>query len=252
MTQRLLKTALLVLLGLFLYTRVTNGTIYYYINDRFITLTWVAAIGFILVASSYLRFSGEHAHEDSHDHAGHDPDHSQHDHGQLTWLGLLIVAIPLVLGWLVPPRPLGAAAIGNREVNLGQLSSIAPPNAASSVGVVTGQRSILDWLGAFQTQSDPTTFNGQEASIIGFVYRDDRFAGDTFMVSRFTVSCCVADAAPIGLIVRWPDSPNLPTDQWVEVKGHFEVGEFNGIQMPILIGETITPTDPPAQPYLYL
>jgi len=245
--NRQIKTLILFLLGAFLFMRVGDGTVLYYINQRFVLLTWLAAGGFVLVAAGYFLHSGRQEQPPTHAH--------NHDHGELSWLGLTIVALPLLLGWLVPPRPLGAAAIGNREINvgsLGTLSSVAPPDAGSVMGLVAGEKNILDWLNAFQRQGDPAVFNGQAAHVIGFVYRDGRFAQDTFMVARFTVSCCVADAAPVGLIVQWPEAANLPTDQWVEVTGHFAVGSFNGEHLPILVADEITPTEPPAQPYLYL
>jgi len=241
--NRLVKTLILFLLGAFLFVRVVDGTVLYYINQRFVLLTWLAAGGFVLVAASYYLVSGRHRH--AHDH----------EHGELTWVGALIVALPLLLGWLVPPRPLGAAAIGNREINLGSLgslSSIAPPQAGETMGLVAGEKNILDWLNDFQRSSNPADFAGQEAHLIGFVYRDGRFADNTFMVARFTVSCCVADAAPVGLIVQWPDAASLPADQWVDVTGHFAVGTFAGQQIPILVADAITLTEPPAQPYLYL
>jgi len=241
--NRLVKTLILFLLGAFLFVRVVDGTVLYYINQRFVLLTWLAAGGFVLVAASYYLVSGRHLH--AHDH----------DHGELTWVGLLIVALPLLLGWLVPPRPLGAAAIGNREINLGSmgsLASVAPPQAGETMGLVAGEKNILDWLNDFQRSSNPADFAGEEAHLIGFVYRDGRFADNTFMVARFTVSCCVADAAPVGLIVQWPDAASLPADQWVDVTGHLAVGTFAGQQIPILVADSITLTEPPAQPYLYL
>lgn len=257
--ERVLKTAVLLLLGIFLYTRVTSGVISFYINERFFTLTLAAGLGFILLGVSYFRewlgqgdgsaHSHDHDHHHSHDHS-HDHDH---DHS-LTWVGLLIVILPLILGWLVPPQPLGAAAVGNREINIAGtgIKSIAPPTGNEAVGIITGERNILDWLGEFQRHSDPTALDGQEATVIGFVYRDDRFGDTRFMVSRFTVSCCVADAAPIGLIVEWPDSMTLPDNQWVEVTGKFEAGDFDGTKLPILRADTIHKTEQPQQPYLHL
>ncbi len=243
--NRFLKIVLLLLLGVFLLLRVVDGTVLYYINQRFVVLTGLAAGGFVLVAASYILVSGRQAHDHSHDH----------DHGDVTWAGLLLVALPLLLGWLVPSRPLGAAAIGNREINIGQmgaLASVAPPQADNSMGLVAGEKNILDWLHDFQSSSDPADFAGQEVHVVGFVYRDGRFPADSFMVARFTVSCCVADAAPIGLIVRWPDAASLPADQWVDVTGHFAVGDFDGQQVPILVVDDLTLVQPPAQPYLYL
>ncbi len=244
--DRLLKTVILLLMGAFLLLRVLDGTVLYYINQRFVLLTWLAAGGFLLVGASYYLTAG-HSHDHAHDH--------DHDHGRFAWMGLLIVALPLLFGSLVPPRPLGAAAMGNREVNLdnmGSLASVAPPQPGEALGLGTAEKNILDWLGEFQRHDDPAALDGTEARVVGFVYRDERFGPDTFLVARFTVSCCVADAAPIGLIVRWPDAPDLPADQWVEVHGRFAAGDFNGLQVPILIAEEIIPTEPPAQPYLYL
>jgi putative membrane protein len=238
MTQRTVKVIILLALGVFLYTRVTSGVILYYINERFVTLTLLAAVGLILVGASFFRQSDHH-----HDH---------HEHGDLSWLGLLIVALPVVLGLLTPPRPLGANALGNREVTIGRLTSAAAPGGSGAPrGLVAGEKNILDWLADFQHTPDPAAFAGQEARIIGFVYRDERFDADTFMVGRFIVSCCVADASPVGLIVQWPASAELPTDQWVEVTGHFQAGRFAGGPMPILVAEQVSKTESPAQPYLY-
>ncbi|PIE81924.1 MAG: TIGR03943 family protein [Chloroflexi bacterium] len=238
--DRFLKTLILILLGALLFMRVVNGTVLFYINQRFVLLTWLAVGGFFLVGASYYLVSGRHQHD--HDH----------DHGNLSWIGLLIVALPILLGWLVPPQPLGAAAMENREISVGSLSSVAPPKSGEAQELLTSERNILDWLTDFQAADDLAAFVGEEAVITGFVYRDSRFAENQFMVSRFTVSCCVADAAPIGLVVDWADTPELPSDQWVEVRGHFELGTFAGETIPILTADDIVMVDPPAQPYLYL
>ena len=239
---RLLKVIILLALGFFLYTRFSSGTILFYINERFTTLTVLASVGLLLIASSYWHHS-----DDGHHH-GHDHDHH---HEQLTWIGLLIVTIPVVLGFLVQPKPLGASALGNREISIGTLSSVAAPSGNETMGLIAGERNIIDWLSAFQRNNDPAIFAGEEAHIVGFVYRDERFDEDMFMVGRFVLSCCVADASPVGLIVQWPDTVELADDQWVDVTGSFEVGTFNEIEMPILVAEEITLTEPPAQPYLY-
>lgn len=238
MWQRLLKTAIFLAMGVFLYTRIRSGVITFYINERFVTLTLLAAVGVMVVGASYwLRPSHDHEHDHNHDH-------------NLTWIGLFIIALPLILGWLVPPRPLGAGAIGNREIDIGTLSSVAAPNGNENMGLVAGEKNIMDWLNDFQHQ-DVSAFVGQEAHVIGFVYRDDRFTADTFMIGRFVLSCCVADAAPIGLVVQTADATQLEDDQWVDVTGHFIVDTFDGIEMPILVADTLTETEPPAQPYLY-
>ncbi len=248
--QTILKTLVLIATGLFLYSRVLNDSILFYINQRFVTLTVAASVGFILVAVSYYRRSlgdapaeaGADAHEHDHDH--------EHEHGNLSWLGWVIVAIPVIFGLMVRPQPLGAAAVGNREVNVSAMTSVTAPSSDGRINLQVGDKTIVDWLVEFQRQ-DASTFAGEEASVIGFVYTDERFGEDRFLVGRFILSCCVADASPVGLVVRWPEATELAPDQWVEVRGHFEVGTFDGLEIPILVADEVILTDTPSNPYLY-
>lgn len=244
---------LFISLGLFLISRLWNGTLSFYIHPRFNILTVLTSVGLVIVGIVYARqhwqtiLSGEHDH-DAHAHHHHDHDHNH----TLSWLGLTILALPIILGLLVKPRPLGANALENREVDLGNIASAQAPEGSNlSIIPTAGERNILDWLYLFQRSTNLTEFNGETAHVIGFVYRNDQFSEQEFMVSRFTVSCCAADATPIGLIVQWPDTPDLLADQWIEVEGTFQLDTFDGLEMPILIAKKVTITDPPAQPYLY-
>jgi uncharacterized repeat protein (TIGR03943 family) len=161
-----------------------------------------------------------------------------------------LILLPVVLGITIPPRPLGAAAMANRDVTVSGLSSAVAPKT-SQIASSDRKRNLLDWVAAFSAQRDPQAFNGEEAQVVGFVYRDGRFADDTFMVSRFIVSCCVADATPIGLIVQSPNAATLKQDEWVEVSGVFQTGEFDGQDTLVLMAKQIQPTEPPNQPYLF-
>jgi len=51
--QNALKALLLIGLGLFLYSRIANGTLYYYIAQRFALYTLIAIVGLIVVGLSY-------------------------------------------------------------------------------------------------------------------------------------------------------------------------------------------------------
>ena len=127
-------------LALFLYTRLAGGTLFFYINQRFMAYTMLAIVGLVFVAISYRPVGRrqraaaetpdpEHGQEHEHDHVdthGHEhAAHSGHNH-QLTWAGVALVLLPIILGIAVPPQPLGAAAIGNREVNVTSSGSALP------------------------------------------------------------------------------------------------------------------------------
>lgn len=250
-----LKGLVMLSLAYFLFSRITSGTLFFYINNRFAWLTFLAVIGLFLVALGFLYRARlvremmdsdeDHGHEHPHDH-DHDHDHEHN----LSRAGLVLVMLPVVLGLLVPARPLGAVAVGNREVSVGRLSSAMAPRD-SRIASSSREKNLLDWLMAFDEKPDPAAFDGQEAKLTGFVYRDSRHGDASFMLSRFVVSCCVADATPIGLIVQWPEASALASDQWVEVAGHFEAGEFDGRAMPLLIADEVKPTAMPNQPYLF-
>ena len=234
MTEKLLKTVVIMAMGVFLFTRLTSNTLLFYINDRFVSLIVLASAGFLVVAAGYWLRPGVSAGS---------------GRTQVSWAGLLLVSLPVLLGVLVAPRPLGAAALSNREVSLSSLTTVTVPESTSTVA--PAERNAMDWLIAFRRAADPAEFVGQDVDVVGFVYRDDRFGSDTFLAGRFIVSCCVADANPIGLIVRTADASTYADDEWLRVTGVLELGEFDGESMAIVAAATIERVDPPSQPYLY-
>ncbi|HEX9921814.1 MAG TPA: DUF1980 domain-containing protein, partial [Anaerolineae bacterium] len=128
------KAVALILMSLFLYSRFFNGNLFYYISERFVWLTILASVAFIVVGISY-RIGSRHQ-----------PDHEGHSHDQLSWGGLALVALPIILGLLVPPRPLGAAALTNRDVSVESLTSAAGPESNKVLSRPKGERNILDWV----------------------------------------------------------------------------------------------------------
>jgi putative membrane protein len=239
---RVLKGLVLSGLALFMTRTITDGTLLFYISRRFAWLTWVATLLLVLMAFAYQSSRLEDADGQQSEN------HHVHDRHADSWIPIALVAIPLLLGLLVPPRPLGAYAAGTREINT---DGVGLADDGSVFRRDEAQRNILDWLRAFGAAGDPSRFSGQESRVIGFVYRDDSLGSNRFMVSRFVVSCCVADAAPLGLVVSWADSADLPSDAWVEVVGRFEVGDYGGQSTPILQAESVALITPPTQPYLY-
>lgn len=232
-------------LGAFLYSRLTNGTLVYYIHARFTALTLVAALGLLAVGATYasrlvpaLRSATDDADEPHHDHT--------------SWSALFLIALPIVLGLAVEPRPLGASAMGGRDLSLGG-AALSPARAAIErrLAMPAGERTILDWLVAFASSPDPASHRGQAAKVLGFVYRDERTPDDMFLISRFTIRCCVADGAAVWLPVRWPEAPTLDNDTWLEVEGVFGVGSLLGHDVPVLEASRVTVVEPPDQPYLY-
>lgn len=248
-----LKALLLIGMGLFLYSRLANGSLYFYINQRFMVFTLLTVVGLVIVGLSY-RFKRK-ADEEAHEHAEHDSSHAGHAHSHgLTWGGVALVLLPIVLGLAVPPQPLGASALTNREINAGLNETSMPGIVGATANLPTTEKNILDWWRTFrssQAVNEDERIIGQEARVLGFVYHDERYGEGHFMLVRYTVSCCVADASALALVVASPEAATLESDQWVEVSGVFSPGDLPNWKMPVLVARSITPVDVPDQPYLY-
>jgi len=238
------KTALLFGLALYFVYIIVTGNWSNYINERFAWLTYVAAAVFALLAF-YTLMTTLRANDEAYLHALHDHNHDDHSHEPLTWGALAIIAIPLVLGTLIPSRPLGAEAVN------GQLSTTAAVGELTTFTVNPLDRNVLDWLRFFGTVEDYSDLDGENADVTGFVYKEPSFAPDQFMLARFTVSCCVADASAIGLPIYYTDSAALEQGTWVRVQGTFNVGEFRGDTLPVLSVASIETVEQPEHPYLY-
>ena len=228
--------------GLFLGTRLLDGTLFLYVHQRFGWLMLAAAALFgllaLVTAAQVLRRGVEcEGHRDRHHH-------------RPTRAALLLVGLPVVLGLLVPPKPLGTPAMGNREVGLSRLISVRRGGERELLPP-TQQGSILDWLMRFGADPDPEALADKEADVLGFVYRDSRFRDDQFMVARFAVLCCIADASPVGMIVHWTDAADLELDSWVRVRGRLGAAEFAGQPVPVLVAEEVVSAAQPEQPYVY-
>jgi uncharacterized repeat protein (TIGR03943 family) len=267
--ETLLKAAILAASALMFYAKISTGTLAFYINQRFAWLSLVAVLLFAVLAltTAYRLVEGtRHKAQGSSESpnlrqaqetvVSLQPLNLQtsnaSSHGKTSALGLALVALPALLGLLVPARPLTASSIESRGIGL------TAPKSAGGGGTVTtaqraqtGPRNILDWLREFSRSEDVARFNGQSADVIGFVYKDPRSSENQFWVSRFTVSCCVADSAALGLLVQSAEATKLQTDSWVRVVGKFQVGNFAGDKMPMIVAEKIESVPQPNQPYLY-
>jgi len=226
------KSLILFCLRIYLAVLICTGNLANYINLRFAWLAYVGVAIFFLLAlvNAYACLNPRRA----------------HSHHHISWDNLLVVAFPLLLALLIPSRSLGVEAVSG---GIG-LSPVGVERA-SALTRNPLDRNILDWLRAFNRAPTPAAFNGQPVDVSGFVYREPSMGEDEFMVSRFTMSCCVADAYPIGMPVRSGAAGEFATGAWVRVRGEALADLFQREFVPIILADAIALIEEPAQPYLY-
>ena len=175
------------------------------------------------------------------------------EHSEVSTISLstfLTLTIPLILGLFVPANPLSASSVNNRGMSVSAPASLG--NATDkTLGVAPDDRTVLDWIKVFNYEKDVSRYIGQQANVIGFVYHDERLNQQQFMVSRFAITCCVADAFAIGMVVNWDDSPQLTDNTWVDVKGTIDQTDMDGNKAPMIHAQSVTPVAAPEQPYVY-
>ncbi|MGD8454835.1 MAG: TIGR03943 family protein [Anaerolineales bacterium] len=239
--NRYLKAAVLFGLGMLLLVKIMDDSLYFYINKRFAWLTTFGAICFLTLAFASLRNrEPNHAHE-----------HHTHEHSHRLQLGMILIAsVPLLLGFLLPAKPLDTSVIQNRGISY-TASFTTQDDEVLDLDQPAEERTILDWIRSFNYSENPSEFQGEPANVIGFVYHDPRLKENQFMVGRIAITCCVADAFAIGMIVEWPDAVEMTENSWVNVEGIVDATQLDGKTIPLIIAESITPTNAPSEPYVY-
>lgn len=238
----------LLLLGLcvFLASKAANGQLTWYINSRFIPLTFFGIVFLAVLAQvifAEIKRSRQHDNEEEHDH-----DH-EHDHAPAP-INLWFMLVPLLIGVLIPARPLDSSAFATKGFNTNS-PLVSADSSAQIFETDSEERNVLDWLKLFNYEDDTSQFVGQEASVIGFVYFDETLSENQFFVSRFVVSCCSADGFAVAMPAEWTGAATLEQDSWVLVKGSIKSVTLSGRDVPMVVAESVQAVPVPNQPYLY-
>jgi uncharacterized repeat protein (TIGR03943 family) len=159
-----------------------------------------------------------------------------------TW-GLGVIVFPVAVVLALPPSSLGSFAASKR-------STFASAGfVASAEDVATGELTLVDIVGALRSEAASEALAeraGEEVSFVGFVARDRGMPADEFMLTRFVISCCVADALSVQVRVVGAPPGEFSNDEWVRVTGSFyPLGEQSVVQT-----SAIEPVPRPKHPYL--
>ena len=132
-------------------------------------------------------------------------------------IGYFVLVLPVIVVLVLPPTALTSFAASRR-------SSISGAGFVTSADeVATGDLSLADLAGAMRSDEGRAALAdraGDEVSFIGFVARDQGTPADEFTLTRFVVSCCVADALSVQVRVAGAPPGKFAKDQWVRVTGN--------------------------------
>lgn len=150
---------------------------------------------------------------------------------------VLLVTAALVLA--VPPRPSLSTLAANR-------GAADPGNDGLTFLLPPEQRTLTDWVRLLRQQPDPRLWQGEPVRVSGFVLAQPDGPPS---LARMMVRCCLADATPISLPVRWPPKGPPPApDRWLAVEGVMGVERHQGEERSVLLVRRLRSIAEPARP----
>ncbi len=150
-----------------------------------------------------------------------------------------VIVLPVVLLLTLPPATLDSYAVDRRSNSTAIGSSARIVSGPIDLVDVAAARAVVDAQAALKARA------GERVTIEGFVTEEPGEA-DRFQLTRFVITCCVADATISYVTVVDAPPGSFETDDWVRV-----VGPIYPLGSDILVqAESIEAIQQPEQPYL--
>lgn len=158
-------------------------------------------------------------------------------------LGIGLLVAPVVVVLTLPPASLGSYAAARR-------STITGAGFASSTREISsGPLTLVEVASALRSRAGRRALGsraGSDVSFVGFVTRGPEMGADEFVLTRFLISCCVADALSVQAGVVGVPPGEFGPDDWVRVEGKiYPLG-----REVIVDASRVVHIDKPERPYL--
>ncbi|WP_071776929.1 TIGR03943 family protein [Synechococcus sp. PCC 7335] len=163
---------------------------------------------------------------------------------------LLSVAI---FGLIYTPRAFASQTAAQRGISETLSLTRAQPQRFERVANPE-ERSIIDWIRLVNVYPEPDAYEGESVAVEGFVIHPDTWPNNYLMVSRFVLTCCAADAYPVGLPVRLTGNvsqADYAVDSWLSVTGQMQTETLDGRRQIAIAPTAIRTIEEPRNPYEY-
>jgi putative membrane protein len=162
--------------------------------------------------------------------------------GARTMWAVGFVMLPVVVILALPPAALGSFAASRRSLASGAVTTA--PDLEAGGEVTLASVAAAGW--SQDARRSLVARAGSRVTFEGIVARRDGQPPDEFMLTRFIVSCCVADALSVQVRVVGAPPGEFEDDDWVRVSGVFYPLE----REVVVDASRIEPIPQPDEPYL--
>ena len=141
----------------------------------------------------------------------------------------------------VPPRPSPGADV------------TSPAGGDSHPSAAPMPVQVIDMLYAVQMPSYREEFEGKEVELTGqyVPMSTGNPKGDRFQAVRMFITCCAADAKPVGVTVRFPGSLHVREMGWLKIVGKPTFPMEGGRRTAVIEATKVEECPAPAEPFVY-
>lgn len=171
----------------------------------------------------------------------------------------LLLSVPALVGLTWPADELSPSASENRAYAFDRVAS--PPNTQADRGADYEQNTTVNIKVTNDTfvavcdalWENPDEYLGRTIEAIGFIYADNKLPNRNFVLGRYIITCCAADASVIGMLCRYGEAhePIPRPNTWVRVRAKVERGLYGDHPLGILAISDIRETKKPREAYVY-
>jgi uncharacterized repeat protein (TIGR03943 family) len=187
-----------------------------------------------------------------------------HPHGVGSpWIQIALLALPLVFLGTVYGKTFGTHTLSKRSMDLGVMATSSMPLVEDRRTKNAVENGPVEKVTLLELKIDRREeLLGKQVLTEGMVWSDPQRLKDflldglpegCFVLFRFRVVCCAADAVPIGVLTCGNEARNLKDDEWVNVQGQYGLRTIGRDAVPCIQVEAVNsiPAPPPSEQFLF-
>lgn len=262
----------IIMLGfaILLLALLLSESIYFYIAPSMVGFSYLTTVLFFVLGLFQIFRSAY-----PKDHHSCNEDHHIPASTSVNMIVYSLFLIPIFAGILLPTATLNSEIVANRGTQTIEPSSQEEINSTSdSNSAVISEQEVRqeqgeDMAKKLTEQSEivlddenyvdvmrgvgqgEERLHGKDMDFTGFVYKDPAMNDDEFLVARFVITCCLADAVVYAFHVSSEDAQLYEMDAWVRVKGELASNENTEGSDPYVKAAEVEEIPEPDQPYVY-
>lgn len=169
---------------------------------------------------------------------------------------IILISLPIITGNLFSNHVIGSSVAAKRGIAYSEnIVKKQAKNIQSNQNPAKNRDIVVedDMFGhlILDVQDNLDQYIGAKITFKGFVYRDKETKNNQIYVSRFALTCCVADAQVFGIMTEGKLAKSLKNDQWVKVTGIIDKVKRGKNNQPLIKLVKLEVVKPLAKPYVY-